>query len=98
MVNEPLRFDCIYFFILFYLFIYLLFFGGWESSLSVCRSFTNLAIQNAPSKDSNQTARIFVGRVIPKVAAHFILLVVLGRKSACCPGRRFHHVTTRMSW
>ena len=42
--------------------------AGWsESSLSACRNFASLAIQNAPSEDSDQTARmrrliwIFVG-------------------------------------
>ena len=49
-----------------------------ESSLSVWRNFAYLAIQNAPSEDSDQTARmrrliwIFAWRTCPKV--HFLTL------------------------
>ena len=45
-----------------------------ESSLSVWRNFASLVIQNAPSEDTDQTARmrrliwIFSGRIYPKVS------------------------------
>ena len=52
-----------------------------ESSLSASRNFASLAIQNAPSEDSDQTARmrrliwIFAGRTCPKV--RFLMLQLI---------------------
>ena len=81
-----------------------------ESSLSALRKFVSLVTQNAPSEDSDQTARmrsliwIFAGRTCPKV--HFLML---RRKSADpldrCPSRhttlkqrRFNVVSTSRRW
>ena len=61
-----------------------------ESSLSTWRVFASLAIQNVPSKDSDQTARmrrliwIFAGRTCPKLRLWtflFIYSVLLEHKN-----------------